>query len=174
MRKLTNKRVFVIVVLMAIAGVVVSFTLPRPTSTEAPPTTAPSPRQAVTTTTDRLPAEFRTFCTTVGRVNKEMVNLEQGVVPDIASTVKGDLAVLEADSASLGREALALGGTYATQTEALGQALTRDGEAVASHPPSTTAGVLATFATSNNDIENLYGLCVGDVGGLAPLGSIPF
>jgi hypothetical protein len=103
-----------------------------------------------------------------------MVSLEYGVVPDIASTVKGDLAVLEADSASLGREALALGGTYATQTEALGQALTRDGEAVASHPPSTTAGVLASFTTSNNDIENLYGLCVSDVGGLAPLGSIPF
>ena len=177
MRKLTNndKRVLVVLVAVAITGVVIIFALPKPTSTVAPTTTtAPAHHQVTATTTDPLVTQFHTFCTTVGRVNKDMVTLEYGVVPDSAATVSRELAVLKTDSASLGTEALGLGGTKATWTDALGQALTTDGDVVAAHPPSTTAGVVADFSTSNNDIQDLYGLCVNSSGGLPPLGQLPF
>jgi len=151
--------------------------IPRPSSTVAPTTTtAPAHHQVTTTTTDQLAVQFRTFCTSVGRVNKDMITLEYGVVSDSASTVNGNLAVLGADSTTLANSSLAMGvgNTYTLQVEAFAKALTTDGDAISANPPSDTAGVVSDFTTANSDIWDLYDLCANPTGGLPPLGQLPF
>lgn len=147
-----------------------------PKATSPATTTAPAHHKVTTTTTDPLVGKYRTFCTTVARVNKDMITLEYGLIPYRASAVNGNLAVLGADSTTLVDNSLAMGvgNTYTLQVEAFAKALTTDGDGISANPPSDTAGVVADFTTANSDIWDLYDLCANPTGGLPPLGQLPF